>query len=65
VVSRHKIGRDVTEWDGYRTMAAIRELTMTTWLMQNVSESPRIAEEFHARVTSMRESDYARPWHAF
>jgi Ser/Thr protein kinase RdoA (MazF antagonist) len=58
-------GRDVTEWDGYRTLARIRDLTMTTWLMQNVAESPEIAEEFHARVTSMREGDYARQWNAF
>jgi Ser/Thr protein kinase RdoA (MazF antagonist) len=58
-------GRDVTEWDGYRIMAATRELTMTTWQMQNVSESPQIAEEFHARVTSMREGDHERRWNAF
>jgi Ser/Thr protein kinase RdoA (MazF antagonist) len=58
-------GRDVTQWHGYRTMCAIRELTMTTWLMQNVAEDPKIAEEFHARVTSMREGDHARQWKAF
>jgi len=58
-------GRDVTAWDGYRIMAATRELTMTTWLMQNISESPQIADEFHARVTSMREGDHERPWNAF
>ena len=58
-------GLDVTEWDGYPTLALIRELTMTTWLMQNVGESANIADEFHTRVTSMREGDHARRWNAF
>jgi Ser/Thr protein kinase RdoA (MazF antagonist) len=58
-------GTDVTDWDGYRTMAAVRELTMTTWLMQNVSESPRIADEFRTRVASIREGDHARRWNIF
>lgn len=58
-------GFDVTGWDGFPTMRAIRELTMTTWLMQNVAESSDIAAEFRMRVDSLREGDHARTWHAF
>lgn len=58
-------GYDVTEWAGYETLRAVRELTMTTWLMQNVGEDERVAEEFRVRVSSMREGDHDRRWHPF
>jgi aminoglycoside phosphotransferase (APT) family kinase protein len=58
-------GRDVTEWTGYPVLRAIRELTMTTWLMQNVEEDPAVAAEFALRVASLREGDLGRNWHAF
>jgi len=43
----------------------IRELTMTTWLMQNVGESAAVAAEFALRVASLRERDTRRVWNAF
>lgn len=58
-------GRDVREWAGYPVLRAIRELTMTTWLMQNVEEDPAVAAEFALRVASLREGDLGRVWHAF
>ena len=58
-------GFDVREWPGYGVLRDIRELTMTTWLMQNIGESPQIAEEYQLRVTSLREKDLSRAWRAF
>jgi hypothetical protein len=58
-------GFDVRSWPGYSVLREIRELTMTTWIMQNVRESPEIAAEFAVRVASLRERDRERVWHFF
>jgi len=38
---------------------------MTTWIMQNVKESPAVAAEFALRVASLRERDTHRAWNFF
>ncbi|MDQ1294085.1 MAG: hypothetical protein QG608_1968 [Actinomycetota bacterium] len=58
-------GRDVIDWDGYPTLRAVREVTMTTWLMQNIGESPDVEQEFRLRVRSLREGDHDQRWRAF
>lgn len=58
-------GFDLRGWTDYKVLRDIRELTMTTWLMQNVGEDPRIAEEFALRVRSLREGDRDVVWHPF
>jgi aminoglycoside phosphotransferase (APT) family kinase protein len=58
-------GRDVTEWMGYPVLRAVRELTMTTWLMQLIHEDRATAEEFAVRVACLREGDLERLWHPF
>ena len=58
-------GFDVRTWPGYPVLREIRELTMTTWIMQNIGESPAVAAEFALRVGSLRERDFARAWHFF
>jgi hypothetical protein len=58
-------GFDVRTWPGYPVLREVRELTMTTWIMQNVEESPAVAAEFALRVGSLRERDFARAWHFF
>lgn len=58
-------GFDVREWSGYRTLREVRELGMTTWLMQNVNEDPAIAAEFKVRLSSLQESDFGRRWSFF
>jgi len=58
-------GFDVLLWPGADVLLDLRELTMTTWLMQNVGEAPEVAEEFRLRVGSMRAEDRNRAWHAF
>lgn len=58
-------GFDVTQWGGYKTLRGVRELTMTTWLMQNIGESAEIADEFQLRLKSIRDQDLDSRWHAF
>ncbi|MER6952260.1 phosphotransferase [Nonomuraea sp. NPDC000554] len=58
-------GFDVRSWQGYTVLRDVRELTMTTWLMQNIGEDPRIAKEFAHRVRSLREGDRDVVWHPF
>jgi thiamine kinase-like enzyme len=58
-------GFDVETWPGYLVLREIRELTMTTWIMQNVGESEAAAAEFALRVASLREKDTERAWNFF
>lgn len=58
-------GFDVTEWSGYPVLREVRELGMTTWLMQMIRENTAIEAEFQNRVTSLREGDFARAWTTF
>jgi aminoglycoside phosphotransferase (APT) family kinase protein len=61
----HAYGRDVMDWEGFPVVRAVNELKMTTWLMQNVGESDRIAEEFRTRLASLHDSDAPRAWQPF
>jgi Ser/Thr protein kinase RdoA (MazF antagonist) len=48
-------GYDVTSWaEGFDILRAVHELKMTTWLMQNVAESPGIADEYQVRMRTLR-----------
>jgi Ser/Thr protein kinase RdoA (MazF antagonist) len=58
-------GFDVRAWAGYPVLREIRELTMTTWIMQNIGESPAVAAEFALRVASLWERDFGRAWNFF
>lgn len=58
-------GFDVLKSPGVDLLLDLRELTMTTWLMQNVGEGPEVAEEFRDRLASMRTGDRRREWRAF
>jgi hypothetical protein len=51
---------DVVGWSRFEVLCSIRELTMTTWLMQNVGHSTDIAAEFRTRIDSLR---YGTPRH--
>jgi aminoglycoside phosphotransferase (APT) family kinase protein len=57
-------GYDVTSWDGFDTLRAVNELTMTTWLMQNVGESSDIADEYQVRMRTLR-GEQSPGWRAF
>ncbi len=58
-------GFDVTRWDGFPVIREINELKMTTWLMQNVRESDRVAREFQTRLRSLHDPDAPRHWQPF
>ncbi len=58
-------GRDITTWDGFEVLRDIQELKMTTWLMQNVGESPAVAEEFGRRLAAIRDGASQREWRPF
>ncbi|WP_367124467.1 phosphotransferase [Streptomyces phytohabitans] len=55
-------GRDLRDWDGFRTLRGIQEFQMTTWLMQNVGESDDVAKEYARRIASLRDDDAPRHW---
>jgi aminoglycoside phosphotransferase (APT) family kinase protein len=58
-------GRDVTTWPDFSVLRSTRELTMVTWLMQIIDESPERAREFYHRVGSLRDGKPHELWHAF
>lgn len=58
-------GFDITGWSGFEVMRRAREVTMTTWLMQNVNESPEIRAEFDKRMGTIRAGEPTVPWQAF
>ena len=55
----------MTQWDGFPVIREVYELKMTTWLMQNVRESDRVANEFQTRLTSLHDPDAPRHWQPF
>lgn len=58
-------GFDITEWPGFPTLRRIREITMTTWLMQNVDHRPDIRAEFGRRLDSLKHDHLPRVWRPF
>lgn len=55
-------GWDVTDWPGFPTLAAIRELRMTTWLAARVGREPRLLAEVVHRIATLREPELPRRW---
>ncbi|MEU8137186.1 phosphotransferase enzyme family protein [Streptodolium elevatio] len=60
-----KYGFDVTGWDGYPVLRAVRELAATAWVAQHVPGNPSAEEEFEHRVRCLRTGDTTSRWHAF
>lgn len=60
-------GFDVRGWrEGYPTLRATHEIKMTTWLMQNVNEASDIADEYRARMMTLRgAADAPTKWRPF
>lgn len=50
-------GFDVTSWPGFETIAAVHAIKMTTWVMQNINQSQAIADEFTARMRTLRDGE--------
>ncbi len=55
-------GRDLYDWPGYETLRGLQEFGMTTWLMQNVQEDERTADEYRRRIAGLRNDDAPRDW---
>lgn len=47
-------GFDVTTWSGFPVLRATESLAMVSWLMQNVSHGEAIADEYRARIDTLR-----------
>jgi hypothetical protein len=58
-------GYDVAQWSGFRTLRAIRELGMTTWLMQLAEHDASRREEFRRRMDDLRHDRYPGRWRPF
>lgn len=58
-------GRDLCDWPGFGVLAAVQEFKMTTWLMQNITEGPHIAEEVRVRLASLRDDHAPRDWRPY
>jgi Ser/Thr protein kinase RdoA (MazF antagonist) len=58
-------GYDVTSWSGFPVLRRVHEIKMTTWLMQNVDESPTIRSEYELRMRTIRTGRPGRSWRAF
>jgi hypothetical protein len=58
-------GFDISRWDGFSILSAVRELGMTTWLMQLAGQDAARRDEFHRRVDDLRSGKYPRRWRPF
>lgn len=58
-------GFDVREWEHCALLVRARELTMTTWLMQNASLEEEIADEVNTRIRSLANREDDTIWRAF
>ncbi|WP_245734113.1 phosphotransferase enzyme family protein [Lentzea jiangxiensis] len=54
-------GYDVTAWEGYRTLASIRELRWACFALSKANTSQRAAREAHHRLACLR-GEVPRPW---
>ncbi|MFD8952472.1 aminoglycoside phosphotransferase family protein [Streptomyces xanthophaeus] len=55
-------GYDVTQWQGYGTLAGIRELRMVSYAAQHAARHPAWRNEAQHRVDCLRRRQGPRPW---
>ncbi|MEU4196779.1 aminoglycoside phosphotransferase family protein [Kribbella sp. NPDC026611] len=55
-------GWDVRTSPGFGTLAALRELRMTLWLISRLPREPRLTPEADNRIASLRAPDAPRSW---
>lgn len=59
-------GYDMTAWSGYRTLATIRELRWTAFVLGKAKTSTEAAQQVRHRVACLRgEIERPRSWSAF
>lgn len=54
-------GYDMTTWSGYRTLATIRELRWTAFVLGKATANPKAAQQVRHRVACLR-GEVERPW---
>ncbi|WP_159942507.1 MULTISPECIES: phosphotransferase enzyme family protein [unclassified Nocardiopsis] len=55
-------GWDVRGWEGFKVVAAVRELRMAAWLCARTRREPRLLSEARRRVASLRDPAGPRDW---
>ncbi|RKE20508.1 aminoglycoside phosphotransferase family protein [Streptomyces sp. TLI_171] len=55
-------GADVTEWPGYPVLAAVRELRLTCYALQQADADLRHRAQAHYRLACLRGEHGPRPW---
>lgn len=56
-------GSDIMQWEGFSTLARVRQLRMTTWLAGRTGREPRPIPEALNRIATLRTPTAAhRPW---
>jgi hypothetical protein len=58
-------GYDIMKWDGYETLADMREIAMTAWLAKKAATDDNAAAEVHKRITAIRTGASRRDWGAY
>ena len=58
-------GWDLGTWPDFSILRDIQEFKMTTWLMQNVAESEKVAQEYQRRIDSLRDPGIPRNWQPY
>lgn len=58
-------GYDITKWDGYETLADMREISMTAWIGRKATTNERAAAEAKKRIAAMRSGGSRRDWGAY
>ena len=55
-------GFDIMQWLGYPVMRTVRELVMTTWVVQKADDSDRMAAGASKRIAALRSGASRRDW---
>lgn len=55
-------GVDVTRWDGFEALRAVRELKLVTSVLPVLASSPTSAAQFRVRLESLRSGDRSARW---
>src|SRR3954454_1028706 len=58
-------GYDISAWDGYPTLADIREVAMTVWMAKKAATDEGAAAEARKRIAAMRSGGSRRDWGAY
>lgn len=58
-------GFDPLTWSGFEVVCSIRELNMTTWLLQMIGQSAEVDQEVSVRINDLRSGSRRRHWKTF